>query len=68
MTDFSEYQRVDGFKRFGECLPSAGSILSVWVHNNEVYASQANADRTAIETYKATPDGWALQALSQFDA
>ncbi len=68
MTDFLEYPRIDGSKRFGEPLPGVGSILSIWVHNDEVYASKANADRTAIETYKSTPDGWVLQASSRFDA
>ena len=59
------FERVDGFEPFNdlEPVPGSGPIRGVWVSNGDVYASRDNADASAIETYKATADGWVLHVV-----
>lgn len=46
-------------------VPGSGSILGVWVYDDDVYAFRNNAGGTAVAMYKATTGGWSLVSLGE---
>lgn len=47
-------------------IPGSGQVRGIGVLNGSVYGFRDNAGGTAVDMYKATTAGWALQALGRY--
>jgi hypothetical protein len=49
---------ADYYRTLIAAVPGSGSVLGVWVFDDDVYAFRNNAGVTGVDMYKATVTGW----------
>ncbi len=66
-TDDATWQQdaIETARALIAAVPGSGVMRGIWFYNGDAYAFRDNAGGTAVDMYKSSTSGWALQSLGK---